>query len=171
MSRLHVRFAALALVLGTSTVFVTAQAPAAKTAAPAADPAAPQTPPAPSAPTPPANFAYAAEGRRDPFVALIGKTGQQRGVQKIDVRAEGVPGIGTEELSVRGIIQSQGAWVAMISGPSGKVYTVRPGDRLADGTIRAITAEAVIIQQQVNDPLSLEKQREVRKFLRGGENK
>ena len=165
MSRLHVRLAALALVFGTSTAFVTAQEPAAKTAAPTA----PQTPPAPAAPTPPANFAYGAEGRRDPFVALIGKTGQQRGVQKIDARAEGVPGIGTEELSVRGIIQSQGAWVAMISGPSGKVYTVRPGDRLADGTIRTITAEAVIIQQQVNDPLSLEKQREVRKFLRGGE--
>jgi len=165
MSRLHVRLAALALVFGTSTAFVTAQEPAAKTAAPTA----PQTPPAPAAPTPPANFAYGAEGRRDPFVALIGKTGQQRGVQKIDARAEGVPGIGTEELSVRGIIQSQGSWVAMISGPSGKVYTVRPGDRLADGTIRTITAEAVIIQQQVNDPLSLEKQREVRKFLRGGE--
>ena len=165
MSRLHVRLAALALVFGTSTAFVTAQEPAAKTAAPTA----PQTPPAPAAPTPPANFAYGAEGRRDPFVALIGKTGQQRGVQKIDARAEGVPGIGTEELSVRGIIQSQGAWVAMISGPSGKVYTVRPGDRLADGTIRTITADAVIIQQQVNDPLSLEKQREVRKFLRGGE--
>jgi Tfp pilus assembly protein PilP len=165
MSRLHVRLAALALVFGTSTAFVTAQEPAAKTAAPTA----PQTPPAPAAPTPPANFAYGAEGRRDPFVALIGKTGQQRGVQKIDARAEGVPGIGTEELSVRGIIQSQGSWVAMISGPSGKVYTVRPGDRLADGTIRTITADAVIIQQQVNDPLSLEKQREVRKFLRGGE--
>jgi Tfp pilus assembly protein PilP len=171
MSRQHVRLAALALMLGASPAIVTGQERPAKSAAPAAAPAAPQTPPAPAAPTPPANFAYAAEGRRDPFAALIGKTGQQRGVQRVDVRAEGVPGIGTDELSVRGIIQSQGAWVAMISGPSGKVYTVRPGDRLADGTIRMITAEAVIIHQQVNDPLSLEKQREVRKFLRGGENK
>jgi Tfp pilus assembly protein PilP len=171
MSRLHVRFAALAMALGTSTAVTIAQQPAAKPAAPAVAAAAPQTPPAPAAPTPPANFAYAPEGRRDPFVALIGKTGQQRGVTRTDVRAEGLPGISTDELSVRGIIQSQGAWVAMISGPSGKVFTVRPGDRLADGTIRVITAEAVIIQQQVNDPLSLEKQREVRKFLRGGENK
>ncbi len=171
MSRLHLRFAAFALVFGTSTVVVMAQAPAARAAAPAADPTAPQTPPAPAAPTPPANFVYAAEGRRDPFVPLIARTGQQRGVQRTDVRAEGLPGINTEELSVRGIIQSQGVWVAMISGASGKVFTVRPGDRLADGTIRVITAEAVIIQQQVNDPLSLEKQREVRKFLRGGENK
>ena len=72
---------------------------------------------------------------------------------------------------MRGIIQSKGVWVAMVSGPGGKVYTVRPGDRLADGTIRTVTADAVVILQQVNDPLSLEKQREIRKFLRGGENK
>jgi Tfp pilus assembly protein PilP len=170
MSRLHVRFAALALVFSASTLSVVAQEPAPKAAAPEAA-AAPQKPPAPAAPTPPANFAYTAEGRRDPFVALIAKTGEQRGVQRPEARADGVPGIGTDELAVRGIILSQGAWVAMVSGPSGKVYTVRPGDRLADGTIRTITAQAVIIQQQVNDPLSLEKQREVRKFLRGGENK
>jgi Tfp pilus assembly protein PilP len=171
MRRQQMRFVALALVLGTSSTLVTAQQPAGSKAAPAADVAAPQTPPAPAAPTPPANFAYTAEGRRDPFVALIGKTGQQRGVQRTDVRAEGVPGILTDELAVRGLLQSQGAWVAMISGPNGKVYTVRAGDRLADGTIRMITAEAVVVHQQVNDPLSLEKQREVRKFLRGGENK
>jgi hypothetical protein len=59
----------------------------------------------------------------------------------------------------------------MIAGPSGKVFTVQPGARLADGTIRSITPQFVVIQQQVNDPLSLEKQREVRKFLRGGETK
>jgi hypothetical protein len=43
---------------------------------------------------------------------------------------------------------------------------VRTGDRLLDGTVRAITQSAVVILQQVNDPLSLEKQREVRKVLR-----
>ena len=35
-----------------------------------------------------------------------------------------------------------------------------------DGTIRAITNQAVVLMQEVNDPLSLEKQREVRKSLR-----
>lgn len=55
----------------------------------------------------------------------------------------------------------------MIGLPSGRSYTVRPGDRLMDGTVRTITAQAVVLMQEVNDPLSLEKQREVRKFLRG----
>ena len=59
----------------------------------------------------------------------------------------------------------------MVSGPDNKVYTVRSGDKLYDGVIRQITATSVVILQEVNDPLSLEKQREVRKFLRGGDNK
>jgi hypothetical protein len=40
------------------------------------------------------------------------------------------------------------------------------GDKLLDGSIRSITADAMVILQQVNDPLTLEKQREVRKLLR-----
>ena len=43
---------------------------------------------------------------------------------------------------------------------------MRAGDKLSDGTIRTITADSMVILQQVNDPLSLEKQREVRKVLR-----
>ena len=170
MSRLTVRFAALALVFSAGTALAVAQGPARQGGGAGSGGRAAEA--AGTGRSDPAReLRLRAEGRRDPFVALIGKTGEQRGVQRPDIRAEGLPGIGTDELAVRGIIQSQGAWVAMVSGPSGKVYTVRPGDRLADGTIRTITAQAVIIQQQVNDPLSLEKQREVRKFLRGGENK
>ena len=75
----------------------------------------------------------------------------------------------TGELAVRGIMQTRGAWVAMVSGPDGKVFTVRAGDKIADGVIRQVNAASVVILQEVNDPLSLEKQREVRKFLRGGD--
>ena len=150
-----------------------AQAPAkgARPAGPEAQAPAPTAPTAPAPPTPPANYAYSVDGRRDPFVALLGNTGKKPTGPVTAARAEGVAGIVTDELSVKGILQSQGTWVAMVAGPSGKVYTVHPGDRLADGTIRGITPQFVLIVQQVNDPLSLEKQREVRKFLRGGDNK
>ena len=60
-------------------------------------------------------------------------------------------------------------WDPTTYGPDGKVYSVRAGDRIGDGVIRTVTAQAVVILQVVNDPLSLEKQREVRKLLRGGE--
>lgn len=148
-----------------------AQAPPPTTPPPAQAPAAGTAPAPPAPPTPPANYSYAVDGRRDPFVALISRAGVQRGSTRPEVRAEGLAGLTADELVVRGIIQVGGGWLAMVSGPSGKVYNVRAGDRLADGTIRTISAESVVILQQVNDPLSLEKQREVRKFLRGGENK
>ena len=120
-------------------------------------------------PTPPPNYEYAPQGRRDPFVSLInrGNDGKDTGAATAR-RADGVPGMLTGELAVRGIVQTRGAWVAMVSGPDGKVYTVRAGARLSDGVIRSVNATTVVILQEVNDPLSLEKQREVRKFLRGG---
>ena len=138
-------------------------------------PAAAPAPTAPGAkkvdlPTPPPNFEYAAQGRRDPFVSLLDRGDDGTGPDgKSAKRAEGVPGMLTAELNVRGIVQTRGAWVAMVAGPDNKVYTVKTGDRLADGVIRQVTATSVVILQEVNDPLSLEKQREVRKFLRGGD--
>ena len=135
--------------------------------------AAPAQPPAKKVdlPTPPPNFEYRPEGRRDPFVNLVdrGDDGKRDTGAATAKRAEGVPGMLTSELTVRGIVQTRGSWVAMIAGADKKIYTVRVGDKLADGVIRTITANSVVILQEVNDPLSLEKQREVRKFLRGGD--
>ena len=142
-----------------------AQAPATPAQAPAAPPVKKV-----DLPSPPPNFEYSAQGRRDPFVSLVDRGDDGTGSDsKSAKRADGVPGMLTAELNVRGIVQTRGAWVAMVGGPDGKVYTVRAGDKLADGVIRQVTATTVVILQEVNDPLSLEKQREVRKFLRGGE--
>jgi Tfp pilus assembly protein PilP len=122
-------------------------------------------------PTPPPNFEYSAQGRRDPFVSLLarGDDGKSKNGEAVKKRAEGVPGIMTGELFVRGIMQTRGGFIAMVAGADKKIYTVRNGDKLADGVIRQITANSIVILQEVNDPLSLEKQREVRKFLRGGD--
>ena len=72
-------------------------------------------------------------------------------------RAPAWPGSGLRRVSLRGTITSQGAFVAILQGADSKTYIVRAGDRLVDGTIRTITADAMVILQQVNDPLSLEK--------------
>ena len=81
-------------------------------------------------------------------------------------RAAGLGGLGTSEVSLRGILTSDGAFVGILHGVDSKNYIVRVGDKLSDGTIRTITKDSVVIVQQVNDPLSLEKEREVRKLLR-----
>ena len=160
-----VLIAALALPLAARAQ---AQPPAKKDQAPAPAPA--QAKPKVELPAPPANYEYAADGRRDPFLSLVnrGVDAAALGQQQVK-RAEGVPGLLTAEITVRGIVQTRGAYVAMVAGADNKVYSVRAGDKLADGVVRAVTSDAVVILQEVNDPLSLEKQREVRKLLRGGE--
>ena len=42
----------------------------------------------------------------------------------------------------------------------------KAGDKLFDGVVKAVTQDAVVFSQDVNDPLSLVKQREVRKSIR-----
>lgn len=141
--------------------------------APAPQPPAKKEPaptPKKDLPAPPANYEYTVDGRRDPFLSLVDRgVDATRQGQQATRRAEGVPGLLTAEVTVRGIVQTRGTFVAMVAGADGKVYSVRAGDKLADGVVRTVTADAVVILQEVNDPLSLEKQREVRKLLRGGE--
>ena len=74
------------------------------------------------------------------------------------------------EISVRGVMQSRGSLVAMIQGPDNKTYIVHQGDKLLDGTIKSVIPQGLIIVQVVNDPLSLLKQREIRKLLRSLED-
>jgi Tfp pilus assembly protein PilP len=111
----------------------------------------------------PQGFTYNPEGRRDPFVSLL-----RRGVSSAETgqRVAGLSGLGTAEVSLRGTLKSNGTFVGILKGVDNKTYIVRAGDKLSDGSIRSITADAMVILQQVNDPLSLEKQQEVRKLLR-----
>ena len=127
---------------------------------PAAGAAAEQA--APPAPEP---YTYQSDGRRDPFVSL---TGTGTDPEPSLARGEGPAGMTVAEIAVRGIMQSRGTLVAMVSGPDHKTYIVHPGDKLADGTIKSITPQGMIFIQNVNDPLSLVKQREVSKLLHAG---
>jgi len=143
--------------------------------APPAKPATPQTPSTtagqPPAATPEAlpaeTYTYQPEGRRDPFVSLMGTGTEPRVTSK---RGDGAAGMTLAEISVRGIVQSRGELVAMVQGPDNKTYIVHQGDKLADGTIKTITPQGLVVIQEVNDPLSLVKQREVRKLLRSLED-
>jgi hypothetical protein len=67
-------------------------------------------------------------------------------------------------------MQSSHGLLAMILGSDNKTYIVHQGDKLLDGSIKTITAQGLVIEQDVNDPLSVVKQREVRRLLRGLED-
>jgi len=171
------RVALTALVLAIAALPVSAQQKPPQPQ-PAAPPPAAQTPAAPPSAAPPAavvpgaepqsNYTYQREGRRDPFLSLVGAGSEPRtpGAR----RADGPAGLLISEISVRGIVQSKGELVAMVHGPDNHTYIVRQGDKFADGTIKTITPQGLVIIQEVNDPLSLVKQREVRKLLRSLED-
>jgi Tfp pilus assembly protein PilP len=113
----------------------------------------------------PGAYTYNPEGRRDPFVSLISR-GFDSGGRRQGKPAEGVAGIAVAELILKGVFQSRGRYVAIVQGPDNKSYNVRVNDRLFDGFVRAITPTEIVLIQEVNDPLSVSKQREVRKSLR-----
>jgi Tfp pilus assembly protein PilP len=140
------------------------QPPAPATAAP--KPPQPEAPAA-SQPPLPESYTYRADGRRDPFQNLLG-SGSEKNV--IAHKGDGPAGMSLNEISIRGIMQSRGSLVAMVQGPDNKTYIVHQGDKLLDGTIKTITPQGLIVIQEVNDPLSLVKQREVRKLLRSLED-
>ena len=136
-------------------------------------PGAPDAPDAPGAPVAPAApaagepFSYRSEGRRDPFVSLLARGADTRA--SLGRRVDGPAGLAVSEISVRGVLKTPDGFVAILQGPDNKAFLVRPHDRLLDGTITAITPQGLVILQEVTDPFSHVKRREVRKGLRSAE--
>jgi type IV pilus assembly protein PilP len=156
-----------------AAVFIAAASLAWAQGVPATQPATPGAPqpaaPAATTATPtPAGEAYTYDpgGRRDPFVSLLSRGMEANGGKKLT----GLAGLSTGEVMVRGVLQSRTSYVALVSGPDGKTYSAHVNDRLLDGVIRSVTPQGIVIMQEVNDPLSLVKQREVRKGLRTPED-
>ena len=154
---------AAAFVCGSVAVVPAQGAPAVQPGAAAS----PQPPaPAPAAAPAPEAYTYDPGGRRDPFVSLL-----SRGIEPPSgTKLTGLASLTTGEVMVRGVLQSRNAYVALLAGPDGKTYPAHVNDRLLDGVIRSVTPQGIVIMQEVNDPLSLVKQREVRKGLRTAED-
>ena len=125
----------------------------AATAAPAATPAAPA-------------YTYSPDGRRDPFISLAGRGSDGK---PTGARPAGVAGLLINEIGIKGIVRDHSGFIAMVQGPDNRTYMIRAGDRLMDGTVKAIVQDAVVFSQDVNDPLSLVKQKEIRKNMRSPE--
>ncbi len=154
--RLTLATLAVGLLMAATVQPAPAQAPAAQAPPPAA-------PPGRTLPPTPQGYTYNPEGRRDPFVSLLNRGVEQR---QQSPRPEGLDGLSVTDIAIRGIVADRGSYIAMIEAPDARTYIVRSGDKLYDATVKAVLADAVVFVQQVNDPLSLVKQREIRKPLR-----
>jgi type IV pilus assembly protein PilP len=162
-NRLRVAYAFIAAIaLGTAPP-LSAQAPQPKgNPPPVAAPAPPQGQPQPASPAP-GGFAYDPQGRRDPFVSLLLRGNDPRATVN---RPPGLPGVLIGELTVKGIVRDRSGFIAMVQAPDNKTYIVRPGEKLMDGSVKSITPDTVVFSQDVSDPLSPVKQREIRKSVR-----
>jgi len=141
---------------------------AAQAPQPAPGAAKPAAPPAQPLPTLDPAYVYEPGGRRDPFISLLGR-GQE--VQPTAVRPSGLSGLLIGEVTVKGVLKDRSGFIAMLQAPDNKTYNVRVGDKLLDGTVKSINQEKVIFSQDVTDPLSLVKQREVPKPVRQAEGR
>ena len=121
-------------------------------------------PPAATATAPP--FTYEPQGRRDPFVSLLSRGSDPTGATN---RPPGLAGMNISEAVVKGIVRDRSGFIAMVQGTGTKTFIVRPGEKLMDGTVKAITGDSVVFSQDVNDPLSMVKQKEVRKTVRSAD--
>ena len=110
-----------------------------------------------------------ASDRRDPFVSLVQPWTEAKAASSTPLqRPDGIAGVLVDEVGgARHRPDPRRLGGHDRRAANGRLYTVRPGDRLMDGTCARSTRRRSMLMQEVKDPLSLEKQREVRKQLRG----
>jgi Tfp pilus assembly protein PilP len=140
-----------------------AQGPAPQPAVPPATGAAEaKTEPVVLEPTP-GGYTYNPQGRRDPFMSLLRKATAEENTR---VREKGLKGFLIQEIALKGIIKdTEGNFLAFFQAADGKSYWGRAKDRLFDGEIIAIDAANVMFRQEVADPLSPARTKEVKKSL------
>ena len=113
-------------------------------------------------------YTYDPERRRDPFVSLLTR-GADLG--PLNERPAGLAGLSVNDVSLSGLVLSGGVYLAVMQAPDNKTYILRGDELLFDGVAKSVSAEGITFLQDVNDPLSLVKEREVLRTLRGQEER
>jgi Tfp pilus assembly protein PilP len=135
---------------------------------PAPNPVAPATATTPANQVPalePQGYDYVPAGRRDPFISLVRRTTQASGTSA-NPRPTGLGGLSIEQIRMTGVVKGRQGFSAIVKGVDNRTYYVKAGDELYDGKVRAVTADAMFLIQNVNDPLSDAKTREIKRLLR-----
>jgi hypothetical protein len=107
--------------------------------------------------------------RRDPFHPLISKTDTNKGVP--ENLPPGPGGLMISTLRLDGIVSAPSGMIAVISNPQQRVYFIREGANLYDGTVEKITLETVTFRERGKDPFGKPVDRQVvrRLYPRAGE--
>jgi len=101
--------------------------------------------------------------RRDPFDALLNKA--QAGNGTPENLPPGKAGLVVATLRIDGIVRGSGGMIAIVSNPQQRVYFLREGDKLYDGSVDHITLGAVSFHEFGKDAFGKSLERQVTKQL------
>lgn len=107
--------------------------------------------------------------RRDPFQPLISKAEAGKGVP--DNLPPGPGGLMVSTLRLDGIVRAPSGMIAVVSNPQQRVYFIREGTNIFDGTVEKINLDAVTFRERGKDPFGKQVDRLVvrRLYPRAGE--
>ena len=66
----------------------------------------------------------------------------------IGTRVPGLPGLRVGELTLQGLVSSAGRPLAVVAAPGGEIYILHGGERLLDGSVAAVQANAVVFLER-----------------------
>lgn len=101
--------------------------------------------------------------RRDPFDPLMNKPSQS--TEAPQNLPPGKAGLVVGTLRIDGIVGGAHGMIAIVSNPQQRVYFLREGDKLYDGSVEHITIEAVSFQEVGKDAFGKPLERQVTKRI------
>ena len=101
--------------------------------------------------------------RRDPFDPLLNRS--SAGNAAAENLPPGKSGLVVGTLHINGIVRGSGGMIAIVSNPQQRVYFLREGDKLYDGSVDHITLEAVSFHEFGKDAFGKPLERQVTKRL------
>jgi hypothetical protein len=104
-----------------------------------------------------------AVARRDPFDTLLSKA--RSGTEPPENLPPGKAGLMIETLHINGIVNSPTGTIAVVSNSQQRVYFLRDGDKLYDGSVQKITLDGITFQETGKDAFGKPLERSVTKNL------
>lgn len=103
--------------------------------------------------------------KRDPFSPLISANAVKPGNALPEHLPPGKAGLVIGTLRVDGIVSGPNGMIAIVSNAQDRVYFLREGDRLYDGSVEHIALDTVSFHETGKDPFGKPVEREVSKAL------
>ena len=102
------------------------------------------------------------QGRRDPFITLVGK---QTGGGPAPMLPPGKGGLQVSTLILQGIVSGPNGMIAVVANPQKSVYFLHVGDELFDGRVEKIEIGSVMFHEVGKDAFGKPVEREVTRKL------